>query len=287
MAELRECCAELNTMPCQTILAYPGMLHYSAMTNCTAWELRALRSSRICGAFLHGEIAAAEEHNQVYVGADTLFGLTESEHDYLPIDQTLLDDLQGLDADWHNIDQYLEHTQQQTTISSASRQIMQQEILLRSNTFLDKETELENLVKFKFDDKKHRYNKICMISIEKGILISGRRGSKVWNQLMRENIQQVIRTLHDTELSFYCNDKWSFFFTAEPEYPDDKFLAQAEMAFHECGYYFCKELNITQSTPFTSSSAKPICWKRYSFACLPRQTTMPAFICTTRIMPKP
>ena len=30
---------------------------------------------------------------------------------------------------------------------------MQQEILLRSNTFLDKETELENLVKFKFDDK--------------------------------------------------------------------------------------------------------------------------------------
>lgn len=65
-------------------------------------------------------------------------------------------------------------------------------------------------MKFKFDDKKHRYNKICMISIEKGILISGRRGSKVWNQLMRENIQQVIRTLHDTELSFYCNDKWSF-----------------------------------------------------------------------------
>ena len=124
------------------------------MTNCTAWELRALRSSRICGAFLHGEIAAAEEHNQVYVGADTLFGMTESEHDYLPIDQTLLDDLQGLDADWHNIDQYLEHAQQQTTISSASRQIMQQEILLRSNTFLDKETELENLVKFKFDDKK-------------------------------------------------------------------------------------------------------------------------------------
>lgn len=91
VAELRECCAELNTTPCQTILAYPGTLHYSAMTNCTAWELRALRSSRICGAFLHGEIAAAEEHNQVYVGADTLFGLTESEHDYLPIDQTLLD----------------------------------------------------------------------------------------------------------------------------------------------------------------------------------------------------
>lgn len=124
VAELRECCAELNTTPCQTILAYPGTLHYSAMTNCTAWELRALRSSRICGAFLHGEIAAAEEHNQVYVGADTLFGLTESEHDYLPIDQTLLDDLQGLDADWHNIDQYLEHAQQQATISSASRQIM-------------------------------------------------------------------------------------------------------------------------------------------------------------------
>ena len=48
VAELRECCAELNTTPCQTILAYPGTLHYSAMTNCTAWELRALRSSRIC-----------------------------------------------------------------------------------------------------------------------------------------------------------------------------------------------------------------------------------------------
>lgn len=67
---------------------------------------------------------------------------------------------------------------------------------------------------------------------------------------MRENIQQVIRTLHDTELSFYCNDKWSFFFTAEPEYPDDKFLEQAEMAFHECGYYFCKELNITAVNAF-------------------------------------
>ncbi len=240
-AELRETCDALDTTPCEVIFAYPGVLHRAVMPDCTVWELRVFRSCRVCGMFLCGEIISAAQSVQVHVGTNVFFGLSESQKDYLPIDRTALEELQGLDGDWHNIGQYLEHLRQ----SVASQRILQQETLLRNNTFLDKETELENLVKFKFDDRKQRYNKICMISIEKGILISGRRGSKAWNQLMRENIQQMIRTLHDTELSFYDNDTWSFFFAAGPDYPDDKFLAQAELAFHECGYYFCKELNIT------------------------------------------
>ena len=244
-AELQKQCSELETTPCEVIFTYPGTLHRIAMQNCTEWELRVFRSCRICGAFLYGEISRAAQHNQVYVGANTLFGLSASNHAYLPIDWTALEDLQTLDADWHNINQYLEHMRQKADLPSIAKQIQLQEALLQSNMFFDKEMELDNLVKFKFDDRKQRFDKICMISIEKGILISGRRGTKVWNQLMRENIQQMIRTLHDTELSFYFNDTWSFFFAAGPDYPDDKFLAQAELAFHECGYYFCKELNIT------------------------------------------
>lgn len=241
VSELRKICDVLDTMPCEVIFAYPGILHRTVMPDCTEWELRVFRSCRICGMFLCGEIGGTAKNAQIFVGANVFFGLSESQKDYLPIDHTALEDMQGLDTDWHNINQYLKHLQQ----SAASQRILHQENLLRYNTFLDKETELENLVKFKFDDRKQRYNKICMISIEKGILISGRRGSKAWNQLMRENIQQMIRTLHDTELSFYDNDTWSFFFAAGPDYPDDKFLAQAEMAFHECGYYFSDALNIT------------------------------------------
>lgn len=251
--ELKQVCRTLETTPCQTIFTYPCIFRRNYMSNCTAWELRLFRSCRICGTFLFGEINMAENRNSLYIGSHSLFGLSESNTDYLPIDRTLLENLQYLNEDWQDIHHYISRIQNEQLTEKRfpfSAQILHREESLRNNMFIDKETRLENLVKFKYDDMNNQYNKICMISIEKGILISGRRGTKVWNRLMQENIQQVKNTLHDDALHLYCNDTWSFFFTAGKDYPDDLFLQKTEEVFRECGYCFCSEYNITAVNNF-------------------------------------
>lgn len=252
-SELKQICRTLETTPCQTLFSYPCILRRNYLSNCTEWELRMFRSCRICGTFMHGEINMAEQRNSLYIGSHSLFGLSESDTGYLPIDRTLQEDLQCLDEDWQDINQYIlkiQNEQLSEKDRAISAKILYQEENLRNSMFVDKETRLENLVKFKYDDMKNQYDKICMISIEKGILISGRRGTKVWNRLMQENIQQVKNTLHDDALHLYCNDTWSFFFTAGKDYPDELFLQKTEEVFRECGYCFCSEYNITAVNNF-------------------------------------
>lgn len=252
-AELKQICRTLETTPCQTIFTYPCIFRRNYLSNCTEWELRMFRSGRICGTFMYGEINMAEQRNALYIGSHSLFGLSESDSDYLPIDRTLLENLQCLDEDWQDIHQYILRIQNEQLSEkdlAVSAMILRKEENLRHSMFVDKETRLENLVKYKYDDMKNQYDKICMISIEKGILISGRRGTKVWNRLMQENIQQVKNTLHDDALHLYCNDTWSFFFTAGKDYPDELFLQKAEEVFRECGYCFCSEYDITAVNNF-------------------------------------
>ena len=89
-----------------------------------------------------------------------------------------------------------------------------------------------------------------MISVEKGILISGRRGEEAWKHLYQKNIQQIKHRIQDDAIHFYCHDNWSFFFTAGADYADDLFLAKARDAFLHCGCYYSSIQNLTAVNVF-------------------------------------
>ena len=114
----------------------------------------------------------------------------------------------------------------------------------------DPETGLGTLAQFKTNTAKYAYNKICMISVEKGILISGRRGEEAWKHLYQKNIQQIKHRIQDDAIHFYCYDNWSFFFTAGADYADDLFLAKARDAFLHCGCYYSSIQNLTAVNVF-------------------------------------
>lgn len=114
----------------------------------------------------------------------------------------------------------------------------------------DPETGLGTLAQFKTNTAKYAYNKICMISVEKGILISGRRGEEAWKHLYQKNIQQIKHRIQDDAIHFYCHDNWSFFFTAGADYADDLFLAKARDAFLHCGCYYSSMQNLTAVNVF-------------------------------------
>ncbi len=105
--------------------------------------------------------------------------------------------------------------------------------------------DFRNVVSYLENDKSEHYNKICMISIEKGSLISGRKGTKIWEELFEQNVSQVRQLLDDPALHLYYYDKWSFFLAAGKKYPESQFMLKAEQMFQECGYCFCKEHNLT------------------------------------------
>lgn len=266
--EVNQIYNQLESTPCQAIFTYSCIFRKLYLNNCCEWELRLFRSCHICGAFLYGEISHIESQNNLFIGTNSLFGLSESDSQYLAIDPASLEDMQSLEGDWIDIKRYI-HTIKQEQLSHEciefSAKIMHQEHNLKNALFIDKETRLPNLVKFKYDNVKNQYDKICMVSIEKGALISGRRGTKVWNHLLREDIQQMRRMLRDDSLHFYCNDTWSFFIAAGKDYSDDLFLKKAEELFQKCGYYFCNKYNITAVNNFHVVIGEPNLLEKVQF----------------------
>lgn len=95
-----------------------------------------------------------------------------------------------------------------------------------------------------------KYNKLCMIVVAKGLLISGRKGEEVWEELMLSDINQVQECLHDDCLSVFREDKWCFYFAGEKDYSSDLFLEKAKEVFHKCGYCFDIKRDLTMVNQF-------------------------------------
>ncbi len=131
-----------------------------------------------------------------------------------------------------------------------------------------------------------KYDKICMITVEIGLLISGRKGIKVWNKLMEMNMRQVEQCLQDDRLHLYRDTLWCFYFAADRSYPADLFLQKAEMIFRECGYCFDGECRLIAVNRFYVVVDEEIRWKKFNFVCPNTAAAICGFVCIIRTIPK-
>lgn len=252
-SELKQICYELRTKPCQIIFSYSCVFRKTFLNHCSEWELRPFENCNINGAFMYGELGSWKGANLLSTGSNCLLGFSESEFSYLPINTAALEDMEILDNDWKNIYQHMIKIEKRNTSNmnfQISSQVLEQERNIRNSIFIDKDTGLETITKYRYDKVRRQYNKICMISIEKAIVIAGRLGEKALSQLLCRNIAQVQALLEDDDYRLYVYDTCSFFFTAPASFPDDLFRYKTEQIFDACGSCFSEQFNITAVNNF-------------------------------------
>ncbi len=252
-SELKQICYELKTKPCQVIFSYSCVFRKTFLNHCSEWELTPFNDCNICGAFMYGELGSHKGSNLLSTGSNCLLGFSESDYTYLPVNPAPLENLRILDDDWNDVYQHMLRIQTKATESQnfrISSQVLEQERNIRSTIFTDKETGLENITKYRYDKVHRQYNKICMISIEKAVVIAGRLGEKALTNLLCRNIAQVRELLDDDDYSLYIFDSCSFFFTAPSSFPDKLFLSKTEQIFEACGSCFSDSFNTTAVNNF-------------------------------------
>ncbi len=252
-SELKQICYELRTKPCQIIFSYSCVFRKTFLNHCSEWELRPFGDCNINGAFMYGELGSWKGRNLLSTGSNCLLGFSESDHAYLPINPASLEDMEILDNDWNDIYQHMIKIEKHRTESmnfQISSQVLEQERNIRRSIFIDKDTGLHNITKYRYDKVRRQYNKICMISIEQAIVIAGRLGEKALSQLLCKNIAQVQALLEDDDYKLYIYDTCSFFFTAPASFPDDLFLYKTEQVFDACSSCFSEKFNITAVNNF-------------------------------------
>ena len=252
-SELKEICYQLRTKPCQVIFSYSCVFRKTFLNHCSEWELEPFSECNINGAFMYGELGSSNGSNIFSTGSNCILGFSESDHAYLPINTTPLENFQILDDDWNNVYQHMVRIQKKQSESinfQISSQVLEQERNIRNTIFVDKDTGLHNITKYRYDKVRMQFNKICMISIEKAIVISGRLGENALKRLLCKNIHQVRELLDNENYNLYIYDNSSFFFTAPASFPDSLFLRKTEQIFEMCGSCFSDQFNITAVNNF-------------------------------------
>lgn len=252
-SELKQICYQLRTKPCQVIFSYSCVFRKTFLNRCSEWELEPFSDCNINGAFMYGELGMSNGSNLFATGSNSLLGFSESDHTFLPINTKPLENYQTLDSDWNNVYHQMVKIQTQKTESinfQVSSQVLEQEKNLRNTIFIDKDTGLNNITKYRYDKVRRQFNKICMISIEKAILISGRLGENALKKLMCKNIMQVKELLDEENYGIYIYDNCSFFFTSPASFPTSLFLRKTEQVYEMCSSCFSELLNITAVNNF-------------------------------------
>lgn len=235
--ECKNMCDEIVKTPVETIFTYSCVFRMQYLNHCAEWELTPFKAVNVSGAFMYGEIGNKNGHNEYLNGADSIIALAENEV-HIPIDYTPFEDVIRLKDDYQELLNYVLKKQNECIYSKNSLlldEIVKQEEIVNHNLFVNAETQLENMTKFILDTKTADYNKMCMVSIEKGALLLGHLGEDRFLEIFREDINSIKKYLElYTHLHFYYNNPYSFFFVSGSEYSKDDFIKICERLYLDC-----------------------------------------------------
>lgn len=251
-------CKELSETPVETIFAYSCTHKMYYMKNCAQWELTPFHNADLCGAFLSGEIGMVNGRQQFLNGACSLLSMAEQVH-FISIDEESFGKMQMLDEDFEELYHYVIKNETESMFQQNSKlleTIKQQKELAQKELFYDAGTAIPNLTKYMFDCQKRDFDKICMISIEKGHILLSRFGDKIFQDIFATNIRQVQKYIKHENLSIYVYDLHSFFVVGDTSFDKYKFQDICKKLYKKFGFLTIDQYNITLMNDFAIAISK-------------------------------
>ncbi len=210
-------CENICSHPSEVLFGYSCVSRQDMFSNCAKWELLPFEKTNLCGALVAGEFGNIRKYNTYCNYSFAIASLSER-HSMVKLD---IDALENHSSDLVNtqediVDYLLRNNK------NPVREKQQQEI--KSSLFIDDETGLGNVTKYRFDYKVGKFNKICMITIRnEGLLKAFLSESKFLIYFNRFH-KKIMEFLGYDNYRCYIYKKNSLIIAGAPRISDDEFI---------------------------------------------------------------
>ncbi|MBP1565022.1 MAG: EAL domain-containing protein [Oscillospiraceae bacterium] len=245
--ECREMCDKIEKTYAQTLFVYSSRMKRKHVENCSEWEVTPFNRTDISGAFLRGQIGSKDGKNGYFNGVSSFTAISEEES-YVEIDRSTFDNLEGLIDDNRELINYVLKMQSESILKKnqiLSIQIMEHEKAAINKIFMDEHSGLYNSAKFAFDNGDNKFNKICMISVEKGDVLKSYYGEAAHNEIMGENQRLICSFFGESDFNFYRYNENTIVVAARDYYDRKKFQKLVRTFYLDCGSFSVESLGIT------------------------------------------
>lgn len=243
----KKACSELESASIESLFAYSCMLKKQLLSNCASWEFSPFVNTDISGGFLCGEIAYVEGQNNFYNGTCSVLGISEKPA-FINIDKEAFKKMDNLKDDNREILNYVLKMQSESIIKKnkqLSQQIIEQEHKAIKKLFLDEQSGLYDIAKFAFDNEGKRFNKACMIAVEKGSVLRSYYGNDDFRMVVIKDLQLITGFFGMEDFNYYMYNKHTMVIVADESYDSEKFQKLVKKFYLECGQFTVESLGIT------------------------------------------
>jgi EAL domain-containing protein (putative c-di-GMP-specific phosphodiesterase class I) len=237
-------CSDLSRTPIELILCYSCCIRAGLEGGCGEWELSPFTKAGICGCLMMGEIGNTDELGGNHAMTETCTVITMAENRrYISINPGLLRGRLGGDDRYRDIWNHVLRFQNRSI--SEKNDILKHAIIDMKidpdyyDSYKDFNTKHPNLKRFHKDNEQQRFDKVCLVMVERGNLALMHFGEEVYGKIIAKNIGKfeayLAVSFPDTALFTYVYDENSFIIAANAEISPQKFLCVMQELFIKFG----------------------------------------------------
>ena len=255
---IRDCyalCQKIMECPVENIFVYTCLFRKLYMSNSSRWELQPLAEYNVCGVFMMGEIGFINGQNEFYNGSCLVTGIAENRRFIMP-DMSALDNFTQIEDD--AVMTQFAMMRQKEAMGEGSSNLMTELKNQRHETeehmYVDMRLHIPNVLRYKQDKRKYKFNKLCMAQVENDDLLISYAGLDRYLDIMREMLNKMKEFLKnigvEEEIFLYCVTQNIFFFAGKEELPGAHFENGMRALFEQFHYYKSEKTGLAQMVRF-------------------------------------
>lgn len=213
-------CENICLHPCEVLFGYSCVSRQDMFSNCAKWELLPFEKTNLFGSLVAGEIGNINKVNTYCNYSFAIASLSES-NSKVKLDISALSDHS---SDLVNTNEDIVDYLLRNNHSGQHPGRAQQQKEIKSSLFIDDDTGLGNVTKYRFDYNLGKFNKICMITIRNESLLKAFLSESKFLIYFNRFHKTIMDFINSTEYRCYVYKKNALIITAAPAVNDELFI---------------------------------------------------------------
>ena len=255
---VRDCyalCQNIMEQPVECVFVYTCLFRKLYMSNSSKWELLPFLEYIVCGIFMMWEIGFIDGRNEFFNGSCLVTGIAESKR-YLMPDISVLDEFTQIEDDMATMEFAM--VRQKEAMSDESRNLItelkNQRLKTERHMYVDARLGLSNVLKYKEDRKRQKFNKLCMMQMENDDMLISFAGLDAYLDNTLEILEKIqaflVQEHYDRHISFYCVTQSIFFLTGTEALSKTHFEQIMREIYEDFHFYKSSTLGLSQMARF-------------------------------------
>ncbi len=241
-------CSEILDTPSEGMFCYVCYFRKLFLENCAKWEIAPFSKHNICGMFLMGEIAYANDINSLYNGANVFTSIAEGEQYILP-DYVALENAGSVRGDETFLKKAHDMQRENMMSNVLLSTLKQKETIATDNLHYDNNFNIPNIYRFEKDNLNKKYTKICFVESQTADATIAFAGQEKYYDSVRDFIQMFNEALSNvtSEVSFniYALNYKTLVFASDTDLNEQDFIEFTRNLYQHFGYATSKRTKIT------------------------------------------